>query len=102
MNTSLFSFDPSLLQQAITDAVSTAVREVLAEQKPAAPTAPPPDLLSRAETRQLLHVSNTTLHVWEKKGMITPARAGRRVLFRRSDIDRLLSDTPNVSRRWRR
>lgn len=99
---SLISVDTAGLQQAIAEAVNTAVRDALAAHAPAPPVAPQPDLLSRAETRRLLHVSNTTLHVWEKKGMLTPSRAGRRVLFKRAEIDRLLSDTPHLSRRGRR
>ena len=86
----MIAVDPDGLQQAINDAVREAVRDAFAAERAAAP-APAPDLLSREETRRLLHVSNTTLHAWEKSGLLTPARAGRRVLFRRSDIDSLLS-----------
>src|SRR5688572_22582188 len=90
MTTTFIAVDPNGLQQAINDAVRDAVRDAFAAEKAAAP-APPADLLSRAETRRLLHVSNTTLHAWEKNGTLIPSRAGRRVLFRRTDIDRLLS-----------
>ena len=85
MTTSLITFDAAGLQQAISDAVRDAVRQAFAAEKSH------PDLLSRAEARQLLHVSNTTLNAWEKRGWLVPSRAGRRVLFHRADIDRLLS-----------
>ena len=67
MNAPILSIDTTVLQEAIADAVDAAVRKAFETHRPAAPVLPSPDLLSRAETRQLLHVSNTTLHVWEKK-----------------------------------
>lgn len=87
MTTSLIAVDAAGLQQVITSAVRDAVREAFSAEKTN------PDLLSRAETRRLLHVSNTTLLAWEKQGLLIPSRAGRRVLFRRSEIDRFLSET---------
>ncbi len=86
MMTSLIAVDAAGLQRLITDAVRDAVREAFSAEKAN------PDLLSRAETRRLLHVSNTTLNAWEKQGLLTPSRAGRRVLFPRAEIDRFLSE----------
>src|SRR5688500_1471356 len=90
MKTPLIAVDTTALCQLITDTVHEAIREAVATRYSALAD-PPPELLSRAQARRLLHVSNTTLHHWEKKRVLIPTRAGRRVLFRRVDIDRMLS-----------
>lgn len=90
MPTPLIAVDTTELRQLIIDTVREAIREAVTTRYSAL-AEPPPDLLSRAQARRLLHVSNTTLHHWEKKGVLIPTRAGRRVLFRRTDIDRMLA-----------
>lgn len=95
MTAPLIAVDTTALCQLITDTVHEAIRDAVTTRYSALAD-PPPDLLSRAQARRLLHVSNTTLHHWEKKGRLVPTRAGRRVLFRRADIDRMLDgeETP--------
>jgi excisionase family DNA binding protein len=88
MTSSLIAIDATSLQQVIATAVHTAVRDAFAAQRVAAES---PELLSREETARLLHVSYQTLSDWEKQGALTPTRAGRRVLFRRSEIERFLA-----------
>ena len=42
--------------------------------------------LSRSETTKLLHVTEVTLHNWEKKNILIPKRIGGRVLYKETDV----------------
>jgi len=46
---------------------------------------------TRQETRELLHISLSTLDTYVKKGAITCSRVGKRVLFSQEDIDKALA-----------
>ncbi len=75
------------------DIIDTSVRKSVADaltNLPAPSAEERDDLLSRKETGRLLRVSPVTLNVWEKRGVLTPVRIGRRVLYRRSDVDKAL------------
>lgn len=48
------------------------------------------DYLTRNETAELLHVTLATLYEMEKRGELLPLRIGRRVLYRRGDIETAL------------
>lgn len=50
----------------------------------------PDDYLTRRETSALLHITLATLHDMEKRRELLPVRIGRRVLYRRSDIENAL------------
>ena len=47
---------------------------------------------SRKEALRYLNVSSTTLRQLELRGELVPARIGRKVIFRRSQLDRFLSN----------
>lgn len=48
------------------------------------------DYLTRKETAQMLHLTLATLHDMEKRRELLPVRIGRRVLYRRGDIEKAL------------
>lgn len=48
-----------------------------------------PTTLTRVEVMKCLHVSPSTLWRWEKDGYLIPQRVGRKVYYRRADIERL-------------
>ena len=48
------------------------------------------DFLQKKEVMDILGVCDTTLWLWAKNNYLTPAKAGRKVLYRKSDILRLL------------
>lgn len=53
-------------------------------------------LLTVGEAMDLLKIKNrATLWRWEKGGYLTPLRGGKRCLYRRSDIEQLLTNSTN-------
>lgn len=59
---------------------------------------PPPKIqyLSRKEVSELLKVSLVTVHNWTKEGLINSYRIGRRVMYKKEEIEESL-----VKRRFR-
>lgn len=46
--------------------------------------------LTRRDVMKILHVAGSTLWRWEQSGFLIPAKLGRKVLYRKTDIDRVL------------
>ncbi|MBQ9660816.1 MAG: helix-turn-helix domain-containing protein [Bacteroidales bacterium] len=65
----------------------TAVRRARAEQA----SADGEDYLSKAEVMELFGVCDTTLWLWAKNNYLKPVKAGRKVLYRKGDVERFLS-----------
>jgi excisionase family DNA binding protein len=59
---------------------------------------PPPKVqyLSRKEVSELLKVSVVTVHTWTKEGLIHSYRIGRRVMYKKDEIEESL-----IKRRFR-
>ncbi|MCB9214455.1 MAG: helix-turn-helix domain-containing protein [Candidatus Kapaibacterium sp.] len=83
----LLTVTPDELQATIHEAVSAAFREHLSTDTPQSTA---DDLLTAQETARLLHITRLTLREMEKRQELLPVRIGRRVLYRRSDIDNAL------------
>lgn len=47
--------------------------------------------ITRAEAAKSLNVALSTLSNWDKSGYLSPVKIGRKVLYKASDIDRLLT-----------
>jgi hypothetical protein len=47
----------------------------------------PIEYLTRKETAELLKVDLSTLYSWNKKGILRPVGIGKRVYYRRQDIE---------------
>lgn len=54
-------------------------------------------LYSVKETCQILGVCRHTLRKLEEQGKLVPIRVGRRVLYRRSDIERFIAETAKAA-----
>ena len=64
----------------------------LQDERDAQRPAPKEDVkLTEAETALQLGVSKPTLWRWGKAGILTPVKAGRKVYYWQSDIDKLLN-----------
>ncbi len=87
----LLPITPDQLRTTVREAVGEALGDRLPREEPESGTNDGGILLSVKETAELLHVSRVTLREMEKRGELLPVRIGRRVLYRRSDIDAALS-----------
>lgn len=47
------------------------------------------ELITKKEVMDNLHISPTTLWLWEKKKYLVPVKIGRRVFYKRRDIEKL-------------
>lgn len=73
-------------------AIAKVINDIIGESK--SPDSVPPDeevLLSKQEVKEKFDVSDTTLWLWAKKDYLVPVKVGRRVMYRASDIKRLIN-----------
>jgi len=49
------------------------------------------EFLTKKEVMALLGVCDTTLWLWAKNNYLKPVKAGRKVLYRKSDVQRFLN-----------
>lgn len=49
------------------------------------------ELLTKQEVKEKFNVSDTTLWLWAKKNYLVPVKIGRKVMYRTSDINRLMN-----------
>lgn len=92
--TTLFSIAPGELRALIADAVA----EQLQQWQPPIPqplARPVDDLMGRVETARFLRCSLSALQQWEKRSQLVPVRLGRKVLYRRSDVEAALAGRGN-------
>lgn len=47
----------------------------------------PEEFLTRQQVTEILNVSPTTLHNWNKNGVLTNLKIGNKVRYRRSDVE---------------
>lgn len=50
-------------------------------------------LIPRLEVVDLLHVDQSTLNRWEKRGYLVPIRRGVKVFYKHSDVEPILNGT---------
>jgi excisionase family DNA binding protein len=53
------------------------------------------ELLTRKQVAKLFDVSLTTLHNWNNNRILSTIKIGKKVRYRRSDIEKLLADNKN-------
>lgn len=78
---------PDELRQTIYEAVGAALRE---RERSGTTEAQCDPLLKVDDAVRLLDVTRQTLRKWERLGRLKAVRIGRRVYYRRSDIDKAL------------
>lgn len=74
------------LKQMITNAILEAKEQAEEERKNAEEVA----AMSRNEVAAKLCVSHATLWRWARDGYLVPKKIGRRVLYLKSDVERLI------------
>lgn len=47
--------------------------------------------ISRRDAARMLNITTSTLWRWDKEGYLSPVKVGSKVLYRSTDIDRLLN-----------
>lgn len=85
--TTFLAIDPEQLRTIVTDAVTTAFTAHTNQQTP-----PSDELVTWNESAKYLRISSPTLRRQVTRGAIVPVRIGRRVFFRRSDLEGLIRD----------
>lgn len=81
------------LSRMIEVATSRAVKAALAEYEPPQIATAVDEWLSRAKTRAMIDSNYVTMRNLEKQGTLIPRRVGRRVLYRKSDVDAFLESS---------
>ncbi len=77
---------PEEHQDAILEGVDKRLQEFRKHFQPKEPET----YLTRKQVCEILHVDQSTLHNWKHKGRLKPVGIGKRVLYRRSDIEKAL------------
>jgi hypothetical protein len=77
---------PEQLQEAIIEGVKTQLDEL----KNYLPSKEPKRYLTRKKTAELLNIDLSTLHNWNKQGILKPYQLGGRVFYRLEDIENAL------------
>lgn len=67
--------------------IRAAVKKTLADLVNQASKESSKEMLTRHEVAELLQVNLSTIHNWCKKGKLKPYGIGKRVYFKRSDIE---------------
>jgi excisionase family DNA binding protein len=75
---------PEQLQNAIIDGVKNQLEDLKLHFQPKEPT----ELLTRQEVASFLKVDLSTIHNWCKSGKLLPYGIGKRVYFKRADLER--------------
>ena len=79
MTKTVYQIEASDLEQLIIRAVVDAMSQYCTPSNTQAVTSP--EMLTRDEAAEFLHVTTATLSNWAKVGYLTPTRVGRRVLY---------------------
>lgn len=70
--------------------VENTLKKVMQQTKAETMAAKEEATMSREEVETALKVCKQTLWRWEKQGYLVPRRAGKRLLYFKSDIERIL------------
>ena len=84
----------AVIIQVSPDELASIVRanvEAVIENRIPTKNEPSDDLLTVDRAVSLLDVTRQTLRVWERQGRLAGVRLGRRVYYRRSDINKALN-----------
>lgn len=76
------------LKAEILDVIKKEISDLKIEYHPKIPD----ENLTRAEVAELFKVDITTIHNWTKKGILKPYGMGRRVYYKRSEVESALTE----------
>ncbi|KAF2955839.1 helix-turn-helix domain-containing protein [Marinitoga sp. 38H-ov] len=54
------------------------------------------ELLTRNEVMELFKISAPTIYRWGKKGILKPIKIGKKVFYKKSDIEKLLNESYKI------
>lgn len=74
---------PEQLQNAIIDGIKIQIEDLKSHFTPKEPT----EYLTRKEVSQLFKVDISTIHNWTVKGILKAYSIGRRVYYKRSEVE---------------
>ena len=77
------SYSDREFKEVLSEQVKEAVKEALHTGTEEKPNPAPQEIgyRTRAETRRMLGVAYSTMHYWEKAGILVPRRIGRKVYY---------------------
>lgn len=86
-----------LIAQMNPETLRDLIREsIRAELETLTPPQEETRYLTRSQVCELLHISLPTLGEYQKKGLITGRRFGRRVLYHESEIQEAVKEIPSL------
>jgi uncharacterized protein YhbP (UPF0306 family) len=80
------SVTPEQLQNAIIEGVKTQLQDLKEHFEPKTPN----EYLERAEVARMLNVNISTIHNWTVKGILTSFGIGRRVYYKRTEVEKAI------------
>lgn len=89
MNTSLISLNVEGIQEAVRQAVREEIGRQVMKAVPQEPIQP--EYYERKQLCELGHISPCTLWRMEREGIIKKVKFGRRNLYKKTEVDELLS-----------
>ena len=78
----LLSLSTDDLKRLVTEAIQPQLEEIKKNLQPIEPT----EYLSRNQLADMLQIDLSTLHNWNKKGIIQPHQLGGRIFYLRQEI----------------
>ena len=78
----LLSLSTDDLKRLVTEAIQPQLEEIKKNLQPIEPT----EYLSRNQLADMLQIDLSTLHNWNKKGIIQPHQLGGRIFYLRHEI----------------
>ncbi len=86
-----------MIAQMDRDSLRDLIRESLrAEMETLTPPQEETRYLTRSQVSELLHISLPTLDEYQKHGLITGRRFGRRILFDQAEVKEAVKEIPNL------
>jgi len=93
----LYQLEADDLKRIVTEAVADAMKSYTSITGIQAQAVNDNDLMTVDEVCNLLHVTPATLNNWHKLKYLSKLKVGRRVLFRRRDVEALAAHTEKTS-----
>jgi excisionase family DNA binding protein len=81
----------NLINEGIKEHLHDTIKELL-EQQPNQK-----ELMTRQETKKYFNVSLVTLHSWVNKGIIKKYKVGNKTFFKRSELEKVVSNSNNAA-----
>ena len=94
----IYQLEADELERIITRAVTDAMERYTSITGIQAQAVNDNDLMTVDEVCNLLHVTSATLNNWHKLKYLSKLKVGRRVLYRRSDVEALADRTNKTNK----